>query len=219
MDIRIEWHYKTKKGTEATFSSDEMPVAKALLIAEDIERTGRLKHISFVDRYDTTWSLKELKKFMEEIKTEAYNITVYFDGGFDLETNDAGLGCAIYYEQNDKNFRIRKNALVTGLENNNEAEYAALDLGLKELEFLGVHHLPVLFIGDSKVVINHLNDEWPSYDEELSKWADRIEASFNRLGVEPLYKLISRKGNQEADQLATQALKGIEIMSSIEIEE
>jgi len=145
-------------------------------------------------------------------------VTVYFDGGFDLKTKKSGLGCVIYYDKNGKSFRLRKNATVEELDTNNEAEYAALHLGLQELKLLDVHHLSVTFVGDSMVVINQLNDEWPCYEAELSKWMDRIENELKRLGITPEYELVSRKKNREADQLASQALNDIEIMSTKEME-
>src|SRR5699024_11797205 len=74
---------------------------------------------------------------------DALPISVYFDGGFDGNTRTSGLGCVIYFEQNDKSWRQRKNALVEELETNNEAEYAALHLAVQEMELIGVHHLPV----------------------------------------------------------------------------
>ncbi|WP_373895335.1 reverse transcriptase-like protein [Virgibacillus sp. CBA3643] len=218
MQVRIELTYQTPKGAETFFTSDDMLAPKALLIAEDLEKTGRMKNIQFIDTRETTWNFKQLKKQLEEIKTEAHNVTVYFDGGFDLETRKSGLGCVIYYDQNEKSFRLRKNALVEELHTNNEAEYAALHLALKEVELLDVHHLPVTFVGDSQVVINQLKEDWPCYEKELAKWADRIENKIHQLGIEAEYELVSRKKNREADQLASQALKEIEITSTKEID-
>ncbi|MUK88022.1 reverse transcriptase-like protein [Ornithinibacillus sp. L9] len=219
MKVRLEIVYRTKKGTETSFVSDYMQSSKALLIVEDLEKTGRLKEITLIDSHDTSWTTKELKKQLEGIQTEPHDVTIYFDGGFDLKTKKSGLGCAVYYQQNGKSFRLRKNAHVDELDTNNEAEYAAFHLGLQEIEQLGVHHLPVTFVGDSQVVINQLNGEWPVYEEELSKWADRIEAKLQDLGIQPEYELVSRKQNREADHLASQALKGVEISSVIEMEE
>jgi len=173
--------------------------------------------MNFTDDNGNNWTLKQLEKYITEIKEEPHHIKVYFDGGYDLKNKTAGLGCSIYYEQNERKYRLRKNALVEGLESNNEAEYAALHLGLKELEMLDVHHLPVTFIGDSLVVIHQLNGEWPCYEEELTAWIDRIEEKIGALGIIPTYEAISRKQNREADQLATQALNGVEITSEKEI--
>ncbi|GGH81402.1 ribonuclease HI [Pullulanibacillus pueri] len=218
MNVSIEITYKTKKGLEAVFHSEEMPAEKALLFAEDLEKTGRVKTIVFTDHRDSTWNMKELKKFMQGIQTEPHNVTVYFDGGFDVDTKTSGLGCAIYYEQNGKFYRRRKNRLVNNLDTNNEAEYAALYLALQEIENLGVHHLPVKIMGDSQVVINQLTGEWPCFEVELNKWADRIEEKLEHLGITSEYELVPRKNNQEADHLASQALKDIDISSTLEIE-
>lgn len=216
MNVRIQFTYQTPKGMETVFSSEEISAREAILIAEDLERTGRAHGLTFIDRQGHTWSLKELKKYMEEIQTEVHNITIYFDGGFDRDSKKSGLGCVIYYDKNGKSYRLRKNASVMELESNNEAEYAALGLGLEELALLEVHHLPVTFIGDSKVVINQLNDEWPCYEAELGKWMDRVEHQMEKLGITPEYQLVGRKTNKEADQLATQALNGVAIRSTME---
>lgn len=218
MDVRIEMTYRTPKGTETKFESEEMRAPMAVLIAEDLGRTGRAKDLRFIDSSDGAWTMKELKKFLEGIQTEPHDVTVYFDGGFNRETRYSGLGCSIYYEQNGKSYRLRKNALVKELWNNNEAEYAAFHLALKELELLGVHHLPVTFIGDSQVVINQLSGEWPCYEEELVAWMERIEEGFEKLGITAQYELVARNQNREADQLASQALKEIEITSNLELE-
>lgn len=86
-----------------------------------------------------------------------------------------------------------------------------------ELDLLGVHHLPVKFIGDSQVVINQLIGEWPCLEVSLAKWADRIDEKLTQLGIQPQYHLISRKDNREADRLASQALNNIEIISTSEV--
>ncbi|WP_067727558.1 ribonuclease H family protein [Oceanobacillus damuensis] len=217
MKVRIELTYKTPKGSAALIRSEEMRAAEAILIAEDFVKTGRVKLLTFIDRHENTWTMKEIKKLMEGIQTEPHHVKVYFDGGFDLSTKNSGLGCAVYYEQNNKAYRLRRNALVQELNTNNEAEYAALHLGVQELELLGVHHMPVTFVGDSKVVINQLNGEWPCYEKELTVWIDRIEEKLSAMGISPEYEVVSRKLNREADQLASQALNGTEITSTIEL--
>ncbi|TQR21257.1 reverse transcriptase-like protein [Psychrobacillus vulpis] len=217
MEVRIEWIYRVPKGMETVFRSEEMPAAQAMLFVEDMERTGRVKDVTFIDRFDSSWTVKELKGYLKGIETEPHNIRVYFDGGYDRATSRSGLGCVIYYEQNGKSYRLRRNEFAANLISNNEAEYAALYLSLQELELLSVHHLPVRFIGDSQVVINHLSEEWPVIEKDLSSWADRIESKMKDLGIQPEYELVSRKLNAEADRLATQALNGIEITGTKEM--
>ncbi|MDX1699068.1 MAG: reverse transcriptase-like protein [Melioribacteraceae bacterium] len=217
MKIRIDWTYKTPKGTEAEFHSDELSVAHALLIAEDMERTGRIKSVIFTDQYDSTWTVKEMKAYIKGIETEPHHIKLYFDGGFDHSTNKSGLGCVIYYEQSGKSYRFRSNAPSSELTSNNEAEYASLFLAVQELELLNVHHQPVTIIGDSQVVINQMNEKWPTLEQNFLKWADRIEEKMKNLGIQPEYELVPRKANAEADRLATQALSGISVTATTEI--
>lgn len=218
MNVRINFVYKAKKGIASVFESDMMEAEKALLIAQDLMQTGRVSRLEFIDDLKRTWSIKTLTNYLIDIVSEPHHIRLYFDGGFDKERQLAGLGVVIYYQQDQKAYRLRKNALVEGLSSNNEAEYAALHLGLKELEFLGVHHMPVAILGDSLVVIKQLSDEWPVYDQVLDRWIDRIEETINKLGIHPEYQSLSRQDNKEADQLATQALQGIQIMSQKEID-
>ncbi|WP_033541406.1 reverse transcriptase-like protein [Planococcus sp. CAU13] len=212
MKVRLEWIYRSTRGVETVFRSDEMPAAQGVQIAEDIERTKRAKEIIFIDTYDdSTWTMKEMKKYLKSIETEPHDITVFFDGGFDLENRSSGLGCVIYYSQNGKTYRLRQNEQVDGLVSNNEAEYAALHLCVQELEFLEVKNMPVRFSGDSKIVVNGMSGDWPVIEAELVRWADRIEAKLAKMGIQAEYELIPRRDNAEADRLATQALKGIRI--------
>ncbi len=217
MNIKLMLEYRTLKGIEAYFESGFLSPEKALMIAEDLAKLHRTKELQFIDEYDVTWTVKDLQKLIAEIETEPHDIKVYFDGGYDRQLRKAGLGCLVYYKQNGSTYRIRKNALVEEIDSNNEAEYAALHLGLKELETLGVQHIPVTFLGDSKVVINQLSGEWPCLEQTLSNWAERIERELTRLGISPVYETVSRKDNRKADHLASQALKSIEINSTKDI--
>lgn len=218
MKFQIEWHYKIKS-RELTFLSEYTNAEEALLIVEDLEKTGRTKEILLLDEQQNTWTIKEAKKLVKQVETEPDDITVYFDGGFDLDLNMAGLGAAIYYMQNRQKFRIRENARVEQLNSNNEAEYAAFYFALQQLEAMGVSKASVVFRGDSQVVLKQLSGEWPCFEEEFNRWLDRIEEKMKELKIQPVYEPISRKQNQEADQLATQALQGTDISSHKQIED
>lgn len=218
MKFQIEWHYKIKS-RELTFLSEYTNAEEALLIVEDLEKTGRTKAILLLDEQQNTWTIKEAKKLVKQVETEPDDIIVYFDGGFDLDLNMAGLGAAIYYMQNRQKFRIRENARVEQLNSNNEAEYAAFYFALQQLEAMGVSKASVVFRGDSQVVLKQLSGEWPCFEEEFNRWLDRIEEKVKELKIHPVYEPISRKQNQEADQLATQALQGTDISSHKQIED
>ena len=211
MKLTLEWLYRTKSGATTTFTSPILTAHEALLFAEDIEKTGRLKQLTITDEYDSTWMIKELKKYIKELETEPHNITIYFDGSFDHYSNSAGLGIVIFFTQNNMRYRLRKNARFDYIKSNNEAEYAALSFAINEIIELGAHHQSITIKGDSQVVINQMNGEWPAYEQNLAKWADQIDELLQKHGFEPQYEFIGRNYNKEADQLATQALQEIEI--------
>ncbi|WJV28277.1 reverse transcriptase-like protein [Rossellomorea sp. AcN35-11] len=77
-------------------------------------------------------------------------------GGFDKEALLAGVGIVVYYDKGGESFRIRKNEVMEEIDNNNEAEYAALHIALKLLEEIGVRNSPCTIHGDSQVVIKQL---------------------------------------------------------------
>lgn len=217
MKLIIEWHYETPKKLQATFKSEPMPAAHAFVLLEDMQKTGRIKNIIITDEHDSTWTMKELKNYLKEMETEPHEVSLYFDGGFNREQQLSGLGAAIYFKQNGKNYRLRVNQQAEYLQSNNEAEYAALYFALEQIEELGVHHQEIEIYGDSQVVINELNGEWAVSDTILSKWADKVEHKLERLGIKANYTYLDRTKNIEADQLANQALQGITIQGQKEI--
>ncbi|WP_066061203.1 reverse transcriptase-like protein [Neobacillus soli] len=213
MKYRLEWMYKLKSSEKVQFSSEWVQDETAIQIGEELEMTGKVTDLFFYDEKGTSWILKEMKKLLTEIEEDPHDITVYFDGGFQKETNQAGLGAVIFFKQGKKKYRIRANERFDEMETNNEAEYAAFYYALTILEDLGVHHLSCEFKGDSQVVLKQLEGEWPCYEETLNKWLDRIEEKITALGLKPKYTAIARKDNKEADKLATQALEGKEIFA------
>ena len=218
MNIRIEWTYLHPKKTESTlFSSEWMTIEAAMAIANDLEKLGRIKSLTFFDEHDSTWTMKELKRYLQSLEDEPHELIAYFDGGFDIQEKTAGLGAVIYYKQSGKRYRLRHNRKIDLIGSNNEAEYAALMLVLEQIEQLNVTHQSVKIYGDSLVVINQMNDEWPCYEEDLLAWIGRIEQKAKELGLTLIFESISRKDNREADQLASQALQGVEIDSKLEI--
>ena len=216
MKLTIEWHYISPQGLKTVFHCEPLPAAQVLTLAEDIQRTGRVKQLTLTDAYDSTWTVKELKKYIKEMETEPQHIRLYFDAGYIHEERLAGLGCVIYYEQNNKNYRLRKNEQTMYVTSNNEAEYAALYFALCELELLGAHHQEIAIYGDSQVVIHEMREEWAMMDSLHERWATKIDEKLKKLGLTPRYHFIERQENREADQLATQAINGSIIEAKIE---
>jgi ribonuclease HI len=217
MKYKLEWKYKLKGNEKIQFTSDFITGELAIQTGEELEKSGKAADLLLYDELGTSWTLKEMKKLETEIEEDPNEITVYFDGGFKKETNEAGLGAVIFFKQGKKKYRIRANEKIDEMETNNEAEYAALFFALNILEEMGVHHLPCEIKGDSQVVLKQLEGEWPCYEEVLNKWLDRIEEKINGLGILPRFTSIPRNDNKEADKLAGQALEGKEIFSKTQL--
>lgn len=217
MKYKLEWMYKLKSNEKILFSSEFISGELAMQAGEELEKSGKVADLLFYDEIGTSWTLKEVKKLHTEIEEDPHEVTLYFDGGFQKETKQAGLGAVIFFKQGKKKYRIRANEQFDEMETNNEAEYAALYFALSLLEELGVHHLPCEIKGDSQVVLKQLEGEWPCYEEVLNRWLDRIEEKIKSLGLVPKYTAISRNDNKEADKLASQALEGKEIFAKTQL--
>jgi ribonuclease HI len=218
MNFSIEYMYKHPKSQmKIRFVSDPVSLQEAIFTANDLEKTGRISELIFIDTKGVTWTKKELLKLTEVKKEEPKEIRVFFDGGFLTESKMSGQGIIIYFSQNGINYRLKKNASFTNIESNNEAEYAALWAAARELEELGVQYEQVLIRGDSKVVIEQMKGEWPCYEVSLQNWADKIETLFKKLQIEPVYEWIARNENKDADHLVNQALNGKIIKAKKEV--
>ena len=216
MKLRMKMMYRTSKGTEAEFLSDYLPAGAVLLLMEDMQQSGRVPKVEVLDQYETEWSIKELRRYMKELETEPHHVRIYADGGFDKGTGRAGLGCVIYYEQNQQEFRLRRNQAMEQMISNNEAEYAALHFAIRLLKELSVKDQEIEVYMDSRIVVNQMAEEWPMYEKELKYWAGKVDEEVKGLGVTVQYVHIERKQNKEADQLASQALNDIQIDSTIQ---
>ncbi len=209
MNLSIEWTYRIPGDPRTvTLISNPIPVAHVLTVLKDMEKTGRVKNIEFIDEKGAYWTKKEIEKYLKSLETEPHEVIAYFDGGFNKEKNSAGLGGIIYFKKNHRSYRLRKNLYLEHISSNNEAECAALWFLLNEIENLGIHHRELTIHGDSHVIINQLQGDWPCYEEVLNRWLDRIQKKISDLGLTINFCAISRQENKEADQLAGQALRG-----------
>ncbi|MGG2066286.1 ribonuclease H family protein [Bacillus sp. S14(2024)] len=219
MKYKITWLYRTKNGLETKLETDYLRLEEAMQLAVDFEKTGRAKELLFYDEMGGEWTVKEVKKLSKQVEEEPQDLLLYFDGGYDIETKEAGVGVSIYYKKQGKTYRIRRNAYIEGIDDNNEAEYAALLYGMNVLEELGVKYESVILRGDSQVVLQQLEGEWPCYEEHLIHYLDQIEQKAKQMRIKLICEPVSRKQNKEAHQLATQALEGTNIDSHKEITE
>lgn len=210
--------YRTKNSFVHPFQSQQLTLDETISLIEDLELTRRIKSYEVTDEHDSSWTLKELKKFQQELSEEPHHIQIYFDGNYNQITYEAGVGFVIYYEQNGERYRIRKNRYMTHMTSNNEVEYAALYAAVEELSWLGVRSQTISIYGDSQVVIKQMSGDWPVYEQKLESWADKIDALLRKRKLDADYTHINRSENKEANQLATQALSKINIEATTKIE-
>lgn len=215
----IHFSYRTLSGKSVNFRSDWITDEDIFDFLEDIERTGRSTKIDIEDETGQVWTKKEFKKLLSKLETEPDDIELYFDGNFEKETGMAGLGIVITYRIGEQKFRKRSNQKIGPLSSNNEAEVAALYFGLQELEEWDVRRKKVVIKGDSHTIIMQCTGEWPSYDEILNRWFDRVEEKIERLGILPTFISIPRAENKECDKLSRQALTGIKIESRYQLKD
>ena len=131
---------------------------------------------------------------------------MHTDGASKGNPGPAGIGVAI----REDGTIVREIAETIGITTNNVAEYSALIRGLKELKILGAEHIKVRT--DSELLFYQLNGKYkvkhpnmkPLYQEasELLKGFKKVE-----------FKVVPREENQDADRLATSALRQKDIAS------
>jgi len=218
MRLTIKWEFIANDHEKLVFTSEPIEIEKILPVIEQIEKTGRAQNIQLEDETGFLWTKKEIKKYVMASKGEADQFELYFDGGYVKGSRNGGIGAVLYFQQGDKKIRYRWNQELTDVESNNEAEYRALYFALSRLNELHSQGIAIkgkrlLIKGDSQGVLKQLAGEWPVYDPVFSKWLDRIEGLLKILKVTPEFHVIPRKDNQEADQLATQAINGIRVES------
>ena len=87
---------------------------------------------------------------------------------------------------------------------NNEAEYHALLLAIELADDLGLYD-DIEFIGDSKIVVCHINGEWQCRDEKLKKLRTKVLRELSDIGGWSISHTL-RAGNKAADAMANHAM-------------
>ncbi|MCO5598370.1 hypothetical protein L7F22_052465 [Adiantum nelumboides] len=107
-----------------------------------------------------------------------------------------------------------KGLLVENTHFNNEAEYAALALGLEWCVSMGIKRLNVF--GDALLLIKQVHGTWACRNQSLVPRLRRVKELMKRFEVIQLYH-VRRKGNQEADALASEQLQEV-IVGAIKLQ-
>ncbi|MCO5599590.1 hypothetical protein L7F22_053696 [Adiantum nelumboides] len=126
---------------------------------------------------------------------------LYFDGAYKRKVDKVSVGISIQDENGQKVFG--KGLLVENTHFNNEAEYAALALGLQWCVSMGIKRLNVF--GDTLLLIKQMQGTWACRNQSLVPRLRRVKELMKRFEAIQLYH-VPRKENQEADALASAQL-------------
>ncbi|WP_404403418.1 reverse transcriptase-like protein [Jeotgalibacillus malaysiensis] len=214
MKIYFTAQYEHPSGESIAFQSDWIDDHYALSFISDFERTGRFAMISIHDDLGQQWSTKEFKKLMAKSSGAAKDISLHFDATYFKAGSTAGLGWTIEYVKDGESFIEKRNKKISQIQSNNEAEYAALYYALEHaLKIAEGFQQVIRCYGDALTVTNQMSGEWPCYDQELSKWADRIDLLLSNQKMTADYLHIGRTQNKPAHKLAQQAMDQTDIKS------
>ncbi|MCO5611785.1 hypothetical protein L7F22_066044 [Adiantum nelumboides] len=141
-------------------------------------------------------------KVEEEVSkmTEAHSL--YFDGAYKMKVDKAAVGVVIYDEEGTKVFG--KGLMLVNVHSNNEAENAALSLGIEWCLNLGIKRLNAF--GDALLLIKQVRVTWACRNQGLVVQVRTVKELLKRF-EEACLLHVPRKNNQEADALASEKLQ------------
>ena len=125
----------------------------------------------------------------------------YFDGASRGNPGEAGAGALLLDEQGRV---VWETATSLGVRTNNEAEYMALILLLREAASRNAKDLEVF--GDSRLVVLQVSRAWKINEPRLRELAEKAWARCAGMNVR--FSWIPRERNARADALSNQALDG-----------
>jgi ribonuclease HI len=134
----------------------------------------------------------------------AYEYILNFDGASRGNPGPAGIGAVIFHNGKE----IWASCQYIGTKTNNQSEYSALILGLKEALTRDIKCLQVY--GDSQLVINQINGEYKVKNpglQDLYKEVQDLQAHFESIVFTHVY----REFNKRADQLSNMALDVLDV--------
>jgi ribonuclease HI len=133
-----------------------------------------------------------------------YEYVLNFDGASRGNPGPAGIGAVIFHNGKE----IWASCQYIGTKTNNQSEYSALILGLKQALTRDIKCLQVY--GDSQLIINQINGEYKVRNpglQDLYKEVQDLQAHFESIVFTHVY----REFNKRADQLSNMALDGLDV--------
>jgi probable phosphoglycerate mutase len=134
---------------------------------------------------------------------------IYTDGA--SRGNPGMAGAGIYIEGLSQIYNL---SLFLGTKTNNEAEYLGLLAALRllinlksgELEKQSLANSQLLFLSDSKLLVEQMSGRWKIKNERMAKLIAEGRQLIDELAVEINFVHVGREINQQADWLANQAI-------------
>ena len=133
-----------------------------------------------------------------------YEYSMNFDGCSKGNPGPSGIGAVIYHNGQE----IWASCQYIGTRTNNQSEYSALILGLKEALSRNIKHLHVF--GDSQLVINQITNVYKVKNnllQELYQEVQTLKTQFEYIEFNHVY----REFNKRADALSNMALNVLDI--------
>ena len=127
-------------------------------------------------------------------------VILYTDGACRGNPGNGGAGAVLF----DKNGRIVATARkFLGICTNNEAEYEALIMGLKETAKAGHKYIQIFL--DSELLVKQINGIYRVKNSRLKELMKDVRKQLSRFDVHTV-KYIPRSRNKVADRLANEAI-------------
>jgi ribonuclease HI len=127
-------------------------------------------------------------------------LIMYADGGSRGNPGDAGIGVAIFDENNNP---VKEISRYIGTQTNNVAEYYALIRALEEAFNLGAKSVDIFM--DSELVVRQINGEYQVKSEGLKPLYNIAMAYLKKFSSYSISH-VKRNGNKVADRLANEGI-------------
>lgn len=144
--------------------------------------------------------MTQLSLFSQNTRKEKSTLTLYIDGASRGNPGPASVGCVIKRGETI----IEEHGYYLGTKTNNQAEYAALLIGLHFVTPHIRHNDELLIISDSELLVKQLNGHYRVKDAILQKLCARAKHMLKDIDHRVTHVL--RAHNSHADMLANKAL-------------
>ena len=144
---------------------------------------------------------KEAKKSPQlpppTIKEIEEAFSLYFDGAYKRKEGKATVGMVVFNPSNEK--VMERGLVLLDLSSNNEAEYAALLIGLEWCVSNNINRLNVY--GDSMLIVKQVQGIWSCKSDKLASKLREVKSLLRRITHAQIH-YVGRTKNQVVDALA-----------------